>query len=79
MAFREDSQFSTWLHRIGVNVALDFLTAERRRIPLYQLPLRWNTEESIVPEIVDNENPERYLITQQTIESISRAHEEVAI
>lgn len=38
MAFREDSLFSTWLHRIGVNAAVNYLTAERRRIPLYQPP-----------------------------------------
>ena len=38
MSFREDSRFSTWLHRIGVNTAIDFLAAERRHIPLHQSP-----------------------------------------
>jgi RNA polymerase sigma-70 factor (ECF subfamily) len=70
MAFREDSKFSTWLHRIGVNAAIDFLNAERRRIPLYQPPFNAITNELIVSEVVDDENPERFLATKQTISSV---------
>ena len=70
MAFREDSKFSTWLHRIGVNAALDFLNAERRRIPLYQPPVNSATNEFIVSEVVDDENPERFLSSRQTISSV---------
>jgi len=72
-AFREDSRFSTWLHRIGVNAAISYLVAERKRIPLYQPPLNTDTSEPIEPEIIDDENPERLLITQQVIETVSNA------
>ena len=65
MSFREDSRFSTWLHRIGVNTAIDFLAAERRRIPLDQPPIRVDTNEPIALEIVDENNPEQLLATQQ--------------
>jgi RNA polymerase sigma-70 factor (ECF subfamily) len=71
MSFREDSRFSTWLYRIGINTAIDFLVAERRRIPLYQPPLNAGTNEPIVSEIVHDENPEQLLITQQIAETVS--------
>ena len=70
MAFREDSQFSTWIHRIGVNAAIDFLSSERRRIPLFQPPLNSNSNEFIIPDIIDDDNPEGIFITQQTILSV---------
>ena len=73
MSFREDSRFSTWLHRIGVNTAIDFLAAERRRIPLDQPPLRTDSNDPIALEIVDNNNPEQLLVTQQTNEKVTKA------
>jgi len=71
MSFREESKFSTWLHRIGVNAALSFLAAESSRIPLYESSLNTNTNEPIVPQIVDNESPERLLATRQIGEIVS--------
>lgn len=73
MSFREDSQFSTWLHRIGVNAAMSFLVAERRRIPLYQPSFNANNNEPIVLEIVDDESPERLIATKQIGETVSSA------
>ena len=73
MSFREDSRFSTWLHRIGVNTAIDFLAAERRRIPLDQPPLRADYNEPIAMEIVDDNNPEQLLATQQINGTVTKA------
>jgi RNA polymerase sigma-70 factor (ECF subfamily) len=73
VSFREDSRFSTWLHRIGVNTAIDFLAAERRRIPLDQPPLRADSNEPIALEIVDNNNPEQLLATQQINGTVTKA------
>jgi len=73
MSFREDSRFSTWLHRIGVNTAIDFLAAERRRIPLDQPPIRVDTNEPIALEIVDENNPEQLLATQQINATVTSA------
>jgi len=73
MSFREDSRFSTWLHRIGVNTAIDFLAAERRRIPLDQPPIRVDTNEPIALEIVDENNPEQLLATQQINATVTNA------
>jgi RNA polymerase sigma-70 factor (ECF subfamily) len=71
VTFRENSLFSTWLHRIGVNAAIDFLVAERRRIPHYEPPFNANTNEPIVSEIVGDEDPEQLLATKQTAETVS--------
>ena len=73
MSFREDSRFSTWLHRIRVNTAIDFLATERRRIPLDQPPLKEDFNEPIVLEIVDNNNPEQLLATQQINGTVTKA------
>jgi RNA polymerase sigma-70 factor (ECF subfamily) len=77
MSFREDSRFSTWLHRIGVNTAIDFLAAERRRIPLDQPPIRVDTNEPIALEIVDENNPEQLLATQQINATVTNALKEL--
>lgn len=71
MTFREDSRFSTWLHRIGINAAIDFLAAEHRRIPHYQPALNAETNEPIASEIVDEGNPEQLLANNQIAETIS--------
>mgnify|MGYP001399148446 CR=1 FL=1 len=70
MAFREDSQFSTWIYRIGVNAAIDFLSSEKRRIPLFQPSINSSNNEFIISEIIDSDNPEYLLISQQTILSV---------
>jgi RNA polymerase sigma-70 factor (ECF subfamily) len=73
MSFREESRFSTWLHRIGVNAAIDFLAAERRRIPLDRPPLKVDSNEPIALEIVDDNNPENLLATQQINGTVTKA------
>ena len=73
MSFREESRFSTWLHRIGVNTAIDFLAAERRRIPLDQPPLKADSNEPIALEIVDDNNPEKLLAAQQINGTVTKA------
>ena len=72
-SFREDSKFSTWLHRIGVNAALSYLSAERRRIPHYQPAFNADTNEPIVSEIVDKGSPEQAFTNNQITKAVSRA------
>lgn len=71
MAFRGDSRFSTWLHRIGINTAIDFLAAEHRHIPHYQPALNAETNEPIVSKIVDQGNPEQLLANNQIAKTFS--------
>ncbi len=77
MSFREDSKFSTWLHRIGVNTALCFLAVERRRIPHYQSTFNADTNEPLVPEISDTSSPEQVLESSQIAETVSNAFEKL--
>lgn len=72
MAFRKDSQFSTWLHRIGVNTAIDYLSAKRSRIPLYDPPDD-DAHELMALKAIDDEDPERLLASRQIAETVSSA------
>ncbi|MCX7183196.1 MAG: sigma-70 family RNA polymerase sigma factor [Nitrosospira sp.] len=73
LTFQGKSQFSTWLHRIGVNAAKNHLSAERVRLSLYEPSYNVETNELIEPVIIDTEDPERLLIAKQLAESISNA------
>ena len=77
MSFREDSRFSTWLHRIGVNTAIDFLAAECRRIPCDYPRIKADTNEPIALEIIDENNPEKILATQQINTTVAKAIEKL--
>lgn len=77
MSFREDSKFSTWLHRIGINTALCFLAAERRRIPHYQPTINADNNEPQVPEILDTDSPEQVLESNQIAKTVSNAFEKL--
>lgn len=73
LAFRGESQFSTWLHRIAVNTALDHIASERSRIPFYEPAVGEDADELMTPESVNYEDPERLLATQQIAETVSSA------
>ncbi len=77
-AFRGDSQFLTWLHRIGVNTAINYLSAKRSRIPLYDPPLGEDAHELRTPEAVGDEDPERLLASRQIAETVSSALEQLS-
>ena len=76
-SFREDSKFTTWLHRIGINTALSYLAAEHRRIPHYQPTSNADTHEPIVSEIVDEGSPEQALENDQITRAVSSALEKL--
>lgn len=77
MSFREDSMFSTWLHRIGINTALGFIAVEKRRIPHYQPTFNTDTNEHLVPEIMDTSRPEHVLERNEIVETASNALEKL--
>ena len=71
MAFRGDSRLSTWLHRIRINTAIDFLAAEHRHIPHYQPALNAETNEPIVSKVVDEGNPGQLLANNRIAKTFS--------
>jgi RNA polymerase sigma-70 factor (ECF subfamily) len=76
--FRGDSAFYTWLYRIAVNTAKNYLVAQGRRpIPLSDTLSEDEDGESFGREDVvsDNHTPEAELLSRQIAETVNRAIE----
>jgi len=61
--FRGDSSFSTWLHRIAVNVCLNQIRKEKRLPVLNRISLFFRSDTAEIPP--DTENPEEILIREE--------------
>ncbi|MBU0751050.1 MAG: RNA polymerase sigma factor RpoE [Gammaproteobacteria bacterium] len=74
--FRGDSAFYTWLYRIGVNTAKNWLVAHRRRAPT---STGVDSEEAENYEggdlLRDVDTPERLLMSKQIAENVNRSME----
>lgn len=73
--FKADSQFSTWIYRITVNIALNFVHRQHRRIILHQYLSLWQTQ---IDKPTKDKNPEeqmlkseRDILIQKAIDSLS--------
>jgi len=73
--FRGDAQFYTWLYRIAINTAKNFLVARSRRPPDTDIDVdeREFSEESVV--ISEGSNPEEQLSGEQLERVLQRALE----
>ncbi|GAA5184594.1 RNA polymerase sigma factor RpoE [Niveibacterium umoris] len=75
-AFRGDSAFYTWLYRIGINTAKNYLVSQGRRAPT---STDIDSEEAEGYEegdlLRDNDTPERLLLTKQIGETVNVAIE----
>lgn len=72
--FRGDSAFYTWLYRIGVNTAKNWLVANGRRMPLMSEIVDDETEgieEGIL--LRDDATPDRVLMSRQIGETVNAA------
>lgn len=73
-SFRGDSAFYTWLYRIGVNTAKNYLVSQGRRAPT---STEVDSEEAEGYEegdlLRDNDTPERLLATKQIGETVNAA------
>jgi RNA polymerase sigma-70 factor, ECF subfamily len=74
-SFRGDSTFSTWLHRIGVNTAKNYLVAQKRKLPAHKL--RNEDEDTDWQETslagANIEDPERLMLARQIGEAVAAA------
>lgn len=76
--FRGDSAFYTWLYRIAVNTAKNYLVAQGRRpIPLSDTLSEDEDGESFGREdvVTDNHTPDAELLSRQIAETVNRAIE----
>ncbi|MCC7080176.1 MAG: RNA polymerase sigma factor RpoE [Burkholderiales bacterium] len=77
-SFRGDSAFYTWLYRIGINTAKNYLVAMGRRAPtvseLESADSEGSEESGQVP---DYNTPENELMSRQIAETVNRAVEDL--
>jgi len=73
-SFRGDSAFYTWLYRIGVNTAKNYLVAQGRRAPT---TTGFNSEEAETfddgEQLRDINTPERLMMTRQIGDTVEMA------
>jgi len=75
-SFRGDSAFYTWLYRIGINTAKNFLVSQGRRAPT---TTDFNAEEAETfddaDQLRDNNTPENELMSKQIAATVNKAME----
>lgn len=71
-SFRNESAFYTWLYRIGVNTAKNWLVTHGRRAQLTSTTDDDESESYTEPELLRNyETPERLLMTKQIGQTVN--------
>jgi RNA polymerase sigma-70 factor (ECF subfamily) len=76
--FRGDSAFYTWLYRIGVNTAKNWLVANKRRTPTSTELDNEDAENYGESDLLrDVDTPERLLMTKQIGETVNAAMSEL--
>ena len=72
--FRGDAKFSTWLHRIAVNTAKNYVVSRKRAA--WELPLLEGLEGD--RELSHNESPEHQLLAEEIRQTVGVAIDELA-
>ena len=76
--FRGDSAFYTWLYRIGVNTAKNWLAAHRRRVPTSTEADSEEAEGYAEGDLLrESDTPERLLMSKQIAETVNAAMEKL--
>jgi RNA polymerase sigma-70 factor, ECF subfamily len=71
--FRGESAFYTWLYRIAINTAKNFLVAEGRRPLDHGMNLQDPEQHDLQARLKDMDTPERLLLTQEIQKTVERA------
>lgn len=77
-SFRGDSAFYTWLYRIGINTAKNYLVAQGRRAPT-TTPLDAEEAENMSEgeQLQDLNTPENQMMSRQVAESVNQTLSEL--
>ena len=75
--FRGDSAFYTWLYRIAINTAKNYLVSRARRSSDYQVDVQDAEAIENAPQLHGMETPERLLLNQEIIDTIKTAIEKL--
>ena len=73
--FRGDSAFYTWLYRIAINTAKNYLVSRARRSSNYQVDIDDAEALENAPQLQGMDTPERLLLNQEIIDTIKTAIE----
>ncbi|NOR37454.1 MAG: RNA polymerase sigma factor RpoE [Woeseiaceae bacterium] len=73
--FRGDSAFYTWLYRIAVNTAKNYLAAQRRRPMDIELDMQDPEQYGLHAKLKETDTPEGLTISQELQEVLERAIE----
>ena len=71
--FRGDSAFYTWLYRIAINTAKNYLVSRSRRNSDYQVDIQDAEVFENAPQLQGMETPERQLLNQEIVDTIQEA------
>ena len=71
--FRGDAAFYTWLYRIAINTAKNYLVSRSRRSANYQVDIQDAEVFENAPQLQGMETPERLLLNQEIIDTIKAA------
>ncbi|MDD5276706.1 MAG: RNA polymerase sigma factor RpoE [Methylovulum sp.] len=71
--FRGEAAFYTWLYRIAINTAKNYLVARTRRNTQYEQDIQEAEKIENAPQLQDMESPERQLLNDEIIETIKAA------
>ncbi len=73
--FRGDSAFYTWLYRIAVNTAKNYLAAQRRRPTDIELDLQDPEQYGLHAKLKETDTPEGVTLSKELQETLERAIE----
>jgi RNA polymerase sigma-70 factor (ECF subfamily) len=73
--FRGDSAFYTWLYRIAVNTAKNYLAAQRRRPMDIELDLQEQEQYGLHAKLKETDTPEAVTLSHELQETLERAIE----
>lgn len=75
--FRGDSAFYTWLYRIAINTAKNFLVAQGRRPPGNDVDAETAEQLDIGIRLKEHATPEHHLLENELADAVRRAIEEL--
>jgi len=76
-SFRGESAFYTWLYRIAINTAKNFLVAQGRRPPDSDMDAQTAEQFGSAPRLKEIATPEHYLLEGEIAETVHKAIEEL--
>ena len=76
-SFRGDSAFYTWLYRIAINTAKNYLVAARRRPASVDIDFQDSEQFEIFTKLSDVDTPEGLALTEEIGEAVNKAIEDL--